>query len=114
MINKEEFHHTALTFLHYRRVGANSHPFGHILGAGNLRTRYPVNDRFAVGAELRFAIRAEPREAHFDQAHSAIAGRTELLVVAVARNENANLSARLDHARAFRKLMPHAVNLDVK
>src|SRR6266513_2450697 len=114
MINKEEFHHTELTFLYDRRVGANRHAFGHILSAGNLRTGYPVGDRFAVGAELRLAIGAKPREAHFDQAHSAIARRTELLVVAVARHENANLRARFDHARAFRKLMPDAINLDVE
>ena len=114
MIDKKEFHHTALTFLHEGRVGANRHAFGYVLGAGNLRTRYPVYDRFAVSAELGFAIRAEPREAHFDQAHPAVAGRTELFVIAVARHENTHVRARLDHACAFGKLMPHVIDLDVE
>ena len=74
MIDKEKFHHTALTFLHQRRIGANGHAFGHILGAGNLRTRHPIDNRFAISAELGFAIWAEPREPHFDQTHPAIAG----------------------------------------
>ena len=74
MINEQKFHYAALTFLHERRVGANRHAFGHILGAGNLWTRDPIDNRFAVGAALGLAIRAEPRKAHFDQTHSAIPG----------------------------------------
>src|SRR6266542_1169932 len=114
MIDEEKFHYTALTFLYQRRIGASRHAFGYVLGAGNLRTRYPVYDRFAVGTELRFAIRAEPREAHFDQAHPAVAGRTELFVIAVARHITAGFLACLDHACAFRKLMPHTVDLDIE
>src|SRR5439155_26950111 len=70
-------------------------------------------DRFGIRAELRHAIRTEARESHFDQTHPAITGRTELLVVTVARDENTDLRARLDHACALGKLMPCAINLDI-
>ena len=114
MIDKQEFHHTALTLLHQRRIGTNRHAFGYVLGTGDLRTRNPVDDRFAVGAELWFAIRAEPREAHFDQTHPTIARRAQLFVITITRHITSSLLARLYHAHAFRKLMPDTVNLDVE
>jgi hypothetical protein len=79
-----------------------------------LRTRHPIDDRFAIRAELRLAIRAEPRKAHFDQTHPAITGGAELLVVTIARHENTDLRASLDNARALGKLMPDAINLNVE
>src|SRR5207244_9577559 len=106
--DEEKFHHTGLSLRCLRRVGASRHAFGYVLGAGNLRTRYPVDDRFAVGTELGFAIRAEPREAHFDQTHPAVAGRAKLFVIAVARHITAGLLACLDHACAVRMLVPYA------
>src|ERR1700737_617200 len=74
MIDEQKFHYAAATLLNHRRTGADPHPFGDILRATNLRTRHPVNDRFAVGAELRFAIGTDPRHSHLDQTHPAIAG----------------------------------------
>jgi hypothetical protein len=79
-----------------------------------LRARHPIDDRFAVSAELRLAIRAEPRKSHFDQTHPAIPGRAKLFVIAIPRHENANPLARLDHPRALWKLMPDTVNLNVE
>src|ERR1043166_7541177 len=114
MIDDQKFHHSALTFLHQRRVRAHAHAFAHFLRAGNLRTRHPVDDWFAVLAQLRSAVRAEPRHSHFNQTHPAIARRAELLVIAITRHKNAGLRARLDHPRAFRKLKPRAINLDVE
>ena len=114
MIDEQKFHYPALAFLHQGRVRANGYPFCHVLCAANLRTRHPVDDRFAISAELRLAIRPKPRKAHFDQAHPAIARRAKLFVIAIPRHENANLFARLNHARALRKLMPDPVNLDVE
>src|SRR5690349_9278487 len=62
--DQQKFHDPALTFLHQWRVRANGHAFSDILRAGNLRARHPVDDRFAVGAKLRFAIRPKPRKSH--------------------------------------------------
>src|SRR5439155_15115856 len=114
MIDEEKFHDATLTFLHQRRVGANGHAFGNILCAGNLRTRDPIDDRFPIGAQLRLAIRAGPREPHLDQTHSTIAGGAKLLVVTIARDEDTNLRASFDDPRPLRKLMPRTVNLDVE
>src|SRR5256714_11747104 len=72
MIDEEKFHHAFSAFLGERRIGADSHPFAHILRAGNLWARHPVDYRFAVRSELRFAVRPHFRESHFDEAHSAI------------------------------------------
>ena len=65
-------------------------------------------------AELRLAIGPDPRHAHFDEAHAAIARRAELRVIAIVRDELAGLLAGLDHPRALGKLMPDAVDLDVE
>src|SRR5437762_9031822 len=88
MIDEEKFHHAALTFLHQRRVGANSHSFRYILSAANLRTRHPIDDRVAVRAQFRFAIRAQSWESHFDQTHPAITGRAEMLMVTIRSEEH--------------------------
>ena len=114
MINKEEFHHAALAFLHQRRICPHAYSFGDILCAGNLRAGQPVDQWFAVSAQFRLMIGTESWESHFDQTHSAIARGTELLVITVARNITAGLLACLDNPRAFWELMPHAVDLDVQ
>ena len=106
MIDEQEFHHAFAAFLCQRRIGANAHPFAHILRAGNLGTRHPIDYRFAVRTEFRFAIRSHFRQAHFDQAHPAVAGRGQFLVVTIARNVAAGLLARLDHARPLGELVP--------
>src|SRR5262245_5485123 len=114
MIDEKEFHHAPLAFLHQRRVGPDTHSFGDILRAGDLGSGHPVDDRFVVRAKLWFAIRSESWKAHLNQAHSAIAGRTEFLVIAIPRYETASLFAGFDDTSAFWKLMPHAINLDVQ
>jgi hypothetical protein len=114
MINEEEFHHAALAFLDQRRICPDPYSFGDILRAGNLRAGQPVDEWFAVSAQLRFTIGTEPWESHFDQTHSAVARGTELLVITVARHITARLLACLDDARALWELMPHAVDLDVQ
>ena len=113
MIDQEKFHDALAAFLGERRIGPNAHPFAHVLRAGNLRTRHPVDDRFAIGAELGFPVRPHFWKSHFDQAHPAVPRRAEFLVVAIARDVAAGFLARLDHASAFRKLKPDAVDLDV-
>src|SRR5215470_805370 len=100
MINEKKFHHAALAFLHQRRIGPNPHSFGDILRAGNLRSGHPVDDWFVVSSKLWFTIRSESWKAHLDQAHPAIARRTELVVIAIAWHITAGLFARLDHAGA--------------
>jgi len=114
VIDQEKFHYALPTFLHQKRVRANGHSFRDILRAANLRTRHPVDDRLAIRVELRFAIGAEPRESHFDETHPAITGRGKLLVITIPGHENADLLARLNHARAFWKLMPDPIYLDIQ
>jgi hypothetical protein len=114
MIDEEKFHHAFAAFLGQRRIGPNAHPFAHVLRAGNLRTRHPVDDRLSIFAKFKFAVRPHFWKTHFHQAHAAVAGRTELLVIAVARHVAASLLARLDQACPLRKLMPDAVDLDVE
>src|SRR6266849_5473462 len=113
MIDKQKLHHAAATLFGEWRICAHAHSFAHVLGAGNLRTRHPVDHWFTVSAELRPAIGPEFRHAHLNQTHSAIARRTQLFVIAITRHVTAGLRARLDHTRAFRKLTPHAIDLDV-
>jgi hypothetical protein len=86
VIDEKKFHHATPTFLDQRRHRAHAHSFGDILCAGNLRAQHPVDNRFAIGAEIRLAIRAHFRQAHFNQAHSAIAGRRKFLVITIARH----------------------------
>src|SRR5229473_6092066 len=113
VIDEEKFHDTALTFLNQRRVGANGHAFSYILCAANLGTWHPVDNRFAILPELRLAIGPEPWKSHFDEAHPAISGRAKFFVVAIARHENPNLLARLNHARALRNRMPDPIDLNI-
>jgi hypothetical protein len=114
VIDEEEFHHTALAFLHQWRICAYTHSFRDILRARNLRARYPVDHRFTIRPQFGFTIRTHFRHAHFDQSHPAIARRAEFLVITITRDITASLLARLDHARAFRKLMPDVVDLDIE
>src|SRR5437867_4208360 len=114
MINEEEFHHAALALLYQWRICPYAYSFGHILCAGNLRARQPIDQWLAVSAQFRFTIWTESREPHFDQTHSAIAWGTELPVITVTRHITPGLLARLDHASAFWELMPHSINLDVE
>src|SRR5205814_6526039 len=52
MIDEKKFHYALAAFLRQRRIGLDPHPFAHILRAGNLRTRHPVDQRHPVGADL--------------------------------------------------------------
>src|SRR5437879_13793708 len=111
MIDEKKFHHTALAFLHQRGIRAHAHSFRDVLRARNLRTRHPVDHWLTVRAEFWLAIGTEFWKSHFDQAHSAITRRTELLVITVARHITAGLLTRFDDARAFRELIPLAIDL---
>ena len=101
MIDEQKFHH-ARGDIPRPAASRSARPcLRDILRAGNLRTRHPVDHGFAIFAEYRFAIRSHFRHAHFDQAHAAVAGRGELLVIAIARHVAAGLLARFDQARAL-------------
>ena len=114
MIDEKKLHHAALAFLHQRRIGPDAHSIGDILGAGNLRSRHPVDDRFVIRTKLRFAVWTEFWKSHFREAHPAIARRAQFLVITIAWHITAGLFTRFDYSRAFWELVPHAINLDVK
>src|SRR5207248_11653012 len=105
MIDEKTFHDALTALLGQGRVGPDSHAFAHILRTGDLRTRHPVDHGLSVSAEFRFAVRSHSWQAHFDQAHTAVAGGAELFVVAIARDITAGLFACLDQARSLGKLM---------
>src|SRR5207302_5575209 len=69
MIDEQKFHHAFATFVNQRRTCAHAHSFSDILGAANLRTRHPINDRFAIRAELGFSVWTHSRHPHLDQTH---------------------------------------------
>src|ERR1700731_4401659 len=114
MIDQKKFHHAALAFAHQRRSRSDTHAFSHVLRAGDLRSRHPIDDWFAILAELRFTIRSHLRHAHFDETHAAVTRGTQLLVITVARHITTGAFARFDDASPFREPMPDAINLNIK
>ncbi len=113
MIDEQELHHPLPAFLRHRGVRAHGHPLGDVLGAGDLGAREPRDLGPAVRAEDRFAIRAQPGRAHFDEAHPAVAGGGKPRVIAIARDKLARLQTRLDEPRPFREGHPDAIDLHV-
>ena len=74
MVDQQEFHHAVARLAHHRRVGMHHHAVGHRHGAGGDRLRRRLLD--------------------LDQAHAAIAGDRQALVVAEARDFDAQLPRR--------------------
>ncbi len=88
MVDQQEFHHAFARLLHHRRPGQDFRRLA-------LGTRAAIaNAPGAACHRLRAAL-------HFDQAHPAIAGDRQALVVAKARNFRAGGLARLQQ-REFR------------
>src|SRR5205085_11278773 len=48
MIDEQKFHHAFATLVDQRRTCAHAHSFSHVLCATYLRTRHPIDDRFAI------------------------------------------------------------------
>ena len=72
-------------------------------------------DRLAVGGGKRAArLRLGRPRRHLDQAHAAIAGDRQPLVIAEARDLLARKLARLQHGRALRNLEFDAVDGDLR
>src|SRR5205807_2176021 len=82
MVDEQEFHHAFARLLHHRRPRGDFRRLA--LGAGTAVAHAPG----AARDRLRAAL-------HFDQAHPAIAGDRQPLVVAEARNLGAGGFARL-------------------
>ena len=94
VIDEQELHHPFARLLDHRGVGA---------------------DRLAVGGGQRAArLRLGRPGRDLDQAHAAIAGDAEALVVAEARDFLARKLARLQHGRALRDLELDAVDGDLR
>ena len=83
MVDQQELHHAVARLLDHRRVGLDDHAVGRRHRAGG--------DRLG-------------RLLHLDQAHAAIAGDRQALVVAEARDLDADLLAGLQHGGARRDL----------
>src|ERR1700682_1318378 len=99
MIDEQKFHDALAAFVGQLGVGPDPHAFAHILRAGNLGTRHPIDYGLSVVAEFWFAIRAHFRQTHFDQAHATVARRAKLFVIAITRDITAGLFAWLDDPR---------------
>ena len=94
VVDEQELHHPFARLLHHRRVGA---------------------DVLAVGGRQRAARLGLGRPGRdFDQAHPAIAGDRQPLVIAEARDLLARKLARLKHGRALRDLDLDAVDGDLR
>ena len=76
VVDEQELHHPLARFLDHRRVGADDHA---------------VADRHRTGRD------GLGRALHLDQAHAAIAGDRQALVIAEARNLHAGLLAGLEN-----------------
>ena len=83
MVDQQELHHALARLLHRRRVGLDHHAVAHRHRAGGDRLR---------------------RLLHLDQAHAAIAGDRQALVIAEARDFGAGQLAGLQHRDARRDL----------
>ena len=79
VIQQEELEHRTLALLHARVLGVDDHPLRHRGLAGRHQLR---------------------RVAHLHQAHAAVGGDGEALVVAVVGNVGADLLHRVDHVLA--------------
>ena len=94
VVDEQELHHPFARLLDHRRVGA---------------------DRLAVGGRQRAArLRLGRPRRDLDQAHAAIAGDRQPLMVAEARDLLAGKLARLQHGRALRDLDLDAVDGDFR
>ncbi len=92
MVDQQEFHHPLARLADARRGG---------------------EDLLTVGGGQRAArLRLWRPGLHLDQAHPAIAGDGEPLVIAEARDLDPRQLARLQHGRALRDLELDAVDLD--
>jgi hypothetical protein len=69
---------------------------------------------FPSGPNSGFRVWALFRHAHLDEAHPAIARRTQLRMITVVRDKFPGLAACFNDARALRELMPDAIDLYVK
>ena len=87
MIDQQEFHHAFARLLDQRRLGVDD--LRRVVPVG----RKVVDAHGARGDGLRHAL-------HLDQAHAAVAGDRQALVVAEARNLGASLLAGLKHGDA--------------
>src|SRR6185437_9451256 len=92
MVDEQELHGRALCADRARRVREDLHAFGHRSGA------------------RRHGLR---RLLHLDQAHAAVGGHSELVVIAEARNVRAVRVRDADDHLAFAGLDRLAVDLDV-
>ena len=94
VVDEQELHHPFARLLDHRRVGL---------------------DRLALGGGQRAArLRLGRPRRDLDQAHAAIAGDAEALVIAEARDLLAGQLARLQHGRALRNLDLDAVDGDFR
>jgi hypothetical protein len=93
MVDEQEFHHAVARLLHQRRVGLDHHALAHRHGAGGDRLR---------------------RLLHLDQAHAAVAGDRQPLVVAEARDFGAGQLAGLQHGHAGGNLELLAIDLELR
>ncbi len=97
VVDEQELHHAFARLLHHRRLGVDD------LGAAVPVGRQIVDAHGAGGDRLRHAL-------HLDQAHAAVAGDRQALVIAEARDLDAGLLAGLDQRDAVLDLDGHAVD----
>ena len=114
MVGEQELHHTTTALLGELAFGADAHALADGVGAGDHGARHPADLGKAVLVFLGLgAGSGTRRHAHLDEAHTAVARRAELRVVAVVGHLGLHLLTGLDHARAFGELVPSAIDLHI-
>ena len=115
VIREEKFHHALAAFFGERAGRAYAHVRADRVRAGDHGTGHPGDGKVAVfvGGGC-FGTRSGARwHPHFDEAHAAVAGRSQLGVITIVRDFDPGLTAGFDHPHSFGKLIPHTVDFDV-
>ncbi len=114
VIDEKELHDAFAALFHEIAGGADAHIFADGIRAGDDGAGNPADDFIAIPVPLRLlAGGGTGGHAHLDEAHAAVARRAELRMVTIVGDRDLRLAAGLDHAGAFGKLVPNAINLDV-
>ena len=114
VVDEEEFHHAFAAIPHQRRAGADVQTGRGVGEARDGGLRHPV-DFYAPGRRIHdrlFRGVIQRRRARLDQAHAAVAGDTQLGMIAEMRNLDAQQPRGLNHVRAFRHGDLPAVDVD--
>ena len=114
VVDEEEFHDALAGGLDELAGGADSHVFGHGIGASDDGTRHPADFLKPIVIVRGVGARSRTgRHSHLHEAHAAIAGRGKFGMVAVMGDFFADQLGGFDHPSAPGHLNPFSIDLHV-